>query len=486
MPHTRSLPPGEKRVLVVVGLHLCFLPWALGTMHVWSQVTSLGLSLCSFLLALCSGSQVSGSPVLRPPSSVVRDQPLSRLVRFPPFWLGLGLLLYLLLQAFNPSWRYATDGSSWWLTAAPNHAWLPTSIETPFARFNIWRQFIIYSSAWLTLCAVGIGLTRRRSLGMLLTVLAANGFVLVLVGFFFRFTQSAERVLWFEQVRPEVITFASFIYKNHAGAYLGLVAAVMVMLAARYYERALREHARSSPAMLYVLGSLVVFFGLVFTYSRAGTVLLAAYLLAAGLVFGLHRYFSRTSSTTPRVVTFTVLSLALFVLVFALAQLDFGRVLARFERLADPERKDVSVYQRLEVNAASLDLLADRWPRGIGAGGFRYVFPQYIGRFDASYQGGRLYWEHTHNDWLELPIELGLAGVTLIGAGGLWWLAALGRGRLWRRLPALLLALGLWQTLAHAAVDFPFQNPAILVTWLVLAVVAVRYGENGKAEELNS
>src|SRR5258708_7429071 len=46
------LHPLEKAVLWVVALHLCFLPWALGTMHVWSQVTSLGLSAVGLALAL--------------------------------------------------------------------------------------------------------------------------------------------------------------------------------------------------------------------------------------------------------------------------------------------------------------------------------------------------------------------------------------------------------------------------------------------------
>ena len=57
------------------------------------------------------------------------------------------------------------------------------------------------------------------------------------------------------------------------------------------------------------------------------------------------------------------------------------------------------------------------------------------------------------------------------------------RTRVWRSLPALLLALGLFQTLAHASFDFPFQNPAVLITWLVLALVATRYADGGQRQE---
>lgn len=50
----RRLPlhPREKALLALVALHLCFLPWALGTMHVWSQLTSLGLGAAGMVLAL--------------------------------------------------------------------------------------------------------------------------------------------------------------------------------------------------------------------------------------------------------------------------------------------------------------------------------------------------------------------------------------------------------------------------------------------------
>ncbi len=499
MRHSRSLPPGDKRVLFCLIVHLCFLPWALGTMHQWSQAVSLALAVLGFAVALWAkpddrgqstddrgrttevGLQSSKGETLpsdvrrqtsdiRPPSSAVR-----RLLKFPLFWLGLALLVYIAIQALNPEWRYTTNGKVWWLTPVPNISWLPTSVDSPFERFNAWRQLIIYASAWLTLCTAWIGLTRRRSLAILLTSLAANALVLVLVGFYLRSVHPVNQLLWFAGVRPNTVTFASFIYKNHAGAYLALMAVVCVALGARHYERALKEHARSSPALLYVLGALGLLFAVVFTYSRGGTGLLGAYMFAASFVFGVYRYFDRTTSTTPRVVTFTVAGMVAFVFIFAIAQLDFRRAAERFEKLADPERKDVSVSQRLEVNTASWDMLSNTWPRGVGAGGFSYRFPPYLQRFENSYRGGNLFWRYPHNDWLQAPIELGVTGVALLGAGLLWWLVHLVRHGIWRQLPSLLLTLGLLQTLMHASFDFVFQNPAILITWLVLAIVAARY-----------
>ncbi len=473
----RPLPPGDKRVLAVLILHLCFLPWAMGTMHPWSQITSLCLAAIGFVVALTAPAAFSPPPsgVSLPTSAIRSPSAIRRLLKFPLFWLGLGLLGYMLMQAFNPSWRYTTNGTTWWLVHVPNVAWLPTSVDTPFERFSLWRQFIIYASAWLTLCTVAIGLTRRRSFGVLLTALSVNGIVLVLIGFLVRFTGRPGQQLWFSGRSTGAMPFASFIYKNHAGAYLALIAVALLVLAARWRERSLREHARSSPALLPVLGTLAVFFAVVFTYSRGATLLLGGYLLAAGVAFALHRYFTQSNSGTPRVVTFTVTAMVAFVVIFALAQLDFRRSIARFEQLADPAKTDISVSQRLEANEAGRDMLSNSWPRGVGAGGFRHLFPEYIRRFEGSYRNGRLFWEHAHDDWLEIPIELGFAGSLLLFGGGVWWLWRVGRKSVVRSLPALLLAMGLVQTLAHAGIDFPFQNPAILITWLVLAVVAARY-----------
>ena len=48
-PHLHAF---EKLLLGAVAAHLCFLPWALGTMHLWSEEISLGFSVASFALAI--------------------------------------------------------------------------------------------------------------------------------------------------------------------------------------------------------------------------------------------------------------------------------------------------------------------------------------------------------------------------------------------------------------------------------------------------
>ena len=64
MRHSRPLPTGDKRVLFILVVHLCFLPWALGTMTAWSQITSLCLAGVGFVAALWAAKPETGD--LRP------------------------------------------------------------------------------------------------------------------------------------------------------------------------------------------------------------------------------------------------------------------------------------------------------------------------------------------------------------------------------------------------------------------------------------
>jgi O-antigen ligase len=119
----------------------------------------------------------------------------------------------------------------------------------------------------------------------------------------------------------------------------------------------------------------------------------------------------------------------------------------------------------------------DHWQRGVGVGGFRYLYPEYIKHKPLIYERGAFFWEHAHNDWLQIPIELGLVGVLLLAAGAGWLGWAWFRAGGWRHPLALMVALGAGQVMLHAVMDFPFQNPAILVTWWALLVMSLRWLE---------
>lgn len=466
----RPLHPLERALVAVVALHLCFLPWALGTMHVWSQVTSLGLSCVGILLALVPRNytpDLSGGPAFR-------LNPWARLRRFPIFWIGLALLTYIALQGFNPSWVWTRNSTTWWLVRVDDIEWLPTSIETPFARFNLWRQFIIYASAWLTVCSLWVGFTRRLSLQILLSALCVNAVVLAIVGFVHRLLSPNSFFGHFDWP-PGASPFASFIYKNHAGSYFALMASLAFALALWTHHEGVRRGKKSTPASLLVFGALLLAAGVLSSHSRGATLTTAGFLALTGiwLIVRSRRQLARQD----RISTIT----ALVALAFALTllgsarYLDFSEIADRFSALS---RNPVSTLEaRWKVAEASQAMLVDHGWRGIGAGGFRFLFPEYIKRYPEIHEGGKLFWDHAHRDWLEIPIELGSTGTLLLILGGTYGLLFfLRHGGAWHSLTTPLV-FGCMQTAIHAWFDFPFQNPAILITWLALVAIAARWVE---------
>ncbi len=120
-----ELHPQEKWTLFWVTLHLCFLPWALGTMHLWSQCTSLALAIVGFIVAAqprCYTEAQTGT-------EAVRVRPLQRLWRFPLFWIGLLVLVYIATQGINPAWRYRSNAAYWWIEPIKHLPWLPHGMD---------------------------------------------------------------------------------------------------------------------------------------------------------------------------------------------------------------------------------------------------------------------------------------------------------------------------------------------------------------------
>ena len=474
-PHTHRPPlhTQEKWTLAFVTLHLCFLPWALGAMHLWSQCTSLALALVGFVVAavprIYTETGDSGETVR------VQVRPLQRLWRFPIFWIGLAVLAYIAIQGANPAGRYKANATYWWIEAIDHVAWLPSGMDVPFAVAGPWRSLIVHASLWLTLCAVWIGFMRRLTIRLFFTFLVANGVLLALFGLAQLLTH-AQGIFWL--VKSNSASFiASFIYRNHAGAYLNLILALTAGMAWWYFTRANRRFEKSSPSSVFTFGVVVLGVTVLFSLSRGSAIMMGTFLLLTGAAFVWSQLRLPTDNRTRFVIMGLVVLLVGFIGV-GLYSLNTKSVRNRFESMiADPV---ASLSDRAEAHTAAAEMLAARPVLGYGAGCFRYGFPEHLYRHPDIYYSGRTnrrLWEHAHNDLLEYPIEFGLAGSSLIVAGLGWLGWQLLRRRFWRNPLALPVALGCSLTVIHAWGDFVFQNPAILFTWAVLLLAAGRWAE---------
>lgn len=462
-----ALHPIENGILWVVATHVVLLPWAIGGMRLWAQLPSLALAVLGFALALLPRDyreEHSGAGAFR-----LITWP--KLVRFPLFWLGLALLGYIALQGFNPAWEYRTDGKTWWMRQVEYVKWLPSGVEVPFERGGPWRMMIIYASVWLTVCTLWVGFTRRRTLQMLFLAIAANGVALAGYGIAQRMMGNG-KMFWFWEPPRDAVIFSSFVYKNHAGAYLDLTLFVTCALAAWYYLRGLRRLEKSNPAGVLAFFATGTAVAVLVSYARGATVAMLAFLCLCIGAFIMHQLRSKSEARKP-IVAFVLILIFGFFLKTGLDALGSKAAWTRLKSGLSGE--DLSLQSRHLAARATLDLGQASWPAGSGSGSFKFLFPAYQQHYPEIFffGGRRMYWEHAHNDIAQFFAELGVGGLLLMAAATAYLSFRLVRGYFWQNPLSAALCLGLTLLVAYSWWDFPFQCPAILLLWWVLAVGTV-------------
>ncbi|MBL9202934.1 MAG: O-antigen ligase family protein [Opitutaceae bacterium] len=456
----RPLHQLELAALVLVAAHLVFLPWAIGGMPLWTQVLSAALAVAGLAVALLP-RELNGDDS-RPPTRMI---PWPRLLRFPIFWLGLAMLGYIALQGLNPAWTFRSDAANFWLERIPHRPWLPTGVDAPFERWNAWRSILVFGSAWLVVCTIWVAFTRRRTVQLLLVAVAVNGTLLAVFAVVQKILGNGK--IYWSLPSPNLLFFGSFIYKNHAGAYLHLAFTAAVALAAWYYARGVRRHEKSNPAGLFAFFALGIAVSILASYARGATIIMLAFAVACAIAFVLHRRTLPPGTRNPAI------GLALLA-VFGVFLVTGWKSLRSRDALEGVRqgitRQDRALETRGVATTAALGMLAEHHALGVGAGAFRYVFPIYQARHpELTLSGGeRRYWEHAHNDLVQFPIELGLPGTALGLLGFGWLLLVLVRNHFWEKPLGACGTLGLGLLLAYAWWDFPFQCPAILITWCAL------------------
>lgn len=465
----QKIHPQEMALLVGVSAVLVYQSWAYGSMRPVAQSIALGLSVVAFILALVPRAYEDAGPGQAP----FRLYTWPKLIRFPIFWIGLVMLGIIVIQGLNPAWAFTTNGKTWWIEAIPHIEWLPAGMRVPFERWGPWRMLMIYATVWFTVCSIWIGFTRRKTFQAFFTLLAGNAFLLAALGIAQRAT-NAKGIFWYWT--PTDYFVSSFTYKNHAGAYFNLMLALCAGLAFWYYERSLRRLDKSGPSGLFAFFGTAVAMIVIFSYSRTATVLMFGFL---AVTFGIFLWRvvirARPGERNPLMLIMVTGAFAAFLWIGA-TSLNTSRFTQGINKLSSEVE---TLNGRVSAIAPSWDMINARPVSGWGAGCFRFAFPRFqINYPDAWKQfGGRVYWEHPHNDYLEFLSEWGWlgAGLVLTGAGfALWHLLRL---RVWSNPLALFLVLGCAVTMAHASIEYLFYNPAILNTWIALLFGTIRWVE---------
>lgn len=466
------LHPLEHALVVVAIIHLCFLPWAFGARTPWAQIVSLGLAVLAFVIALWP-RRYSGELA---PEGDFTLHTWPRLLRFPPFWLGLGFCLYIVIGALNPSYERMSNGSVWYLKPLEHIDWLPSGLDAPFEIMNAWRTLIIVASVWLLACSLWTAITRRTAIQSILTAVVINGAILSLVAILQKMT-GANKILWFLSGAPEYF-HGTFYYKNHAAAYFNLTAIVSAGLMIWHHIRGLRHLERSSPSPVFAFGFIVIGSCVFMSGSRTGMILLTGYILIMATTYLIWR-LRRSAGPSNRLLTVLATLAILGFVATAIYFLNLDKSIDQIRRLAN-EDKQWSVEARIQARDATYELFRDQPLTGWGAGSFRHAFPSHQQNYPDIFRGpGRryFYWEHAHNDYVQALAEFGIIGFALPVLALLWLIVKLCRLGGYRHPAFLLTLLGLGLTLCHSWVDFQLYNACILTTFGAIAVLLVRWAE---------
>lgn len=140
------------------------------------------------------------------------------------------------------------------------------------------------------------------------------------------------------------------------------------------------------------------------------------------------------------------------------------------------EHAALSVQSRAQILSTTSKAIRDFMPFGSGLGSFQSVYPLY----ERPDQVTSTFVVHAHNDYTEIALELGLAGIILILLFLAWWAIAVWRawqtaeGGPFTRAAAIASAA----ILIHSLVDFPLRTAAISACLAMCLALLVKQSQS--------
>ena len=259
--------------------------------------------------------------------------------------------------------------------------------------------------------------------------------------------------LYHETNRGVAVGF--FANANHMADLLVCGLPFIAALAAGGRSRNIQRYS----ALLIILAgaALLLVVGIALNGSLAGYTLAVPAIAASILIVA-------PAQRSVRVPVAIIAGLALVAAVAAMASTSIGS-----SRIG--QEASGSVESRQEILKTTGRAIRDTMPFGSGLGSFVKVYPLYESADHVTPE----YVVHAHNDYAELALELGLAGVLLIGVFLAWWMAAAragwrtGGGGPYARAASIASAV----ILVHSVVDFPLRTAAISATFAMCLALLI-------------
>lgn len=225
---------------------------------------------------------------------------------------------------------------------------------------------------------------KRGSIRRFAQTMVIFGFVLAVFGLLQKAT-GGSRIYWLRELTAGGSPFGPFVNRNHFAGFIGMLIPLGLGTA---LNAGMREKK-----FLYGFMTVIMAVSLFLSLSRGGIISFLAALAAFA--------FLMTVNSEEKKLPWAV-GLFLLVLFSYLIYLGISPVIDRFYHT------DISQEERMVVWSSTLRAFRDFWLLGSGLGTFVNVYPLY-----ASIPLQALY-DHAHNDYLELLLETGIAGVLIV------------------------------------------------------------------------
>ena len=326
-------------------------------------------------------------------------------------WRDFRALLFLLAAAFV--------AVGWQLVPLPPSLWqqLPyrdtiVQIDRTLGVADIWRPAALSpSGAWNALCALfvpaaalfGYIALDPRDRPKLLPAIAVFALASALIGLM-QLLSDPTGALYFYNITNAGLPVGLFSNRNHHAILLAAAMPILALWASTMQNRA----GWVMPVCL--AGEVMLLLVALLTGSRAGLLGAAIALVATVWVIagrsGVGKGVSQAApSPWRRRPVLIGAAVGGFAVVIALILMfDRGLALERF-LATDPETE-----VRVQAFPVVVDMLRESWLLGVGPGSFPGAFEM----LEPTAMLGPNYLNHAHNDWLELPVELGVPGVLVL------------------------------------------------------------------------
>ena len=317
---------------------------------------------------------------------------------------------------------------------------------------------------YLTFCLVLLLVNSHRKALYIIFVIVLAGFVQALYGVYMVLTGEE---LTFLAVKEHYIGSATgtFINRNHFAGFLEMSMALGIGLLIAQLSRVNEKEFPAGQAKflnlvlsgkaVLRLALIVMVVGLVLSKSRLGNIAFFTALCMGFIVYGL----MRSSLSKTHVLLFFSFVIVDLLLVSGLIGVD-GLVHRMQMTSLEAELRD-------EVYQDALRIFADHMWFGIGAGSFELVYPLYRSAEVSQY------FDHVHNDYLELALELGVFAFVAMMVLYIMSICVAARAikernrRLYRGI-GFGACTGIIALLIHSLGDFNLQIPSNAMLFIVL------------------